>query len=521
MGADVGGLHVIGRWIAARARLTPSRTAIEFGGRRVSYGELDAGSSELARVLLGSGLSPGDRIATLTENRPEHVELLFACAKAGLVLAPLNWRLTPPELAAQLEAFTPALVVASEAHTARVDDARALAAGAPERARLEGLVDELGARSLNAELPAVDDADGLLLIATSGTTGEPKGALLTHANCFWTNLGLDLSVPLGADDVVLQVLPECHVGGWNVQPLLAWWKGATVVLEPSFDPGRVLELVVHRRVTTMMGVPATYLLLAQQPGFDEADLTSLRTVVAGGAAMPLSLLERWHRRGVAVVQGYGLTEASPNVCCLAPEDAFSHAGSVGKPYAYVEVALRDEASGELVDGAGRGEVYVRGPNVFAGYWRDPAATSDVVEDGWLRTGDVAERDEAGYYRICGRTKEMYVSGGENVYPGEVEHVLAACESVAEAAVVAVGHPRWGETGVAFVVAKPGELLRAEELAIHCRANLASYKVPSEVHVVGSLPRSSLGKVDKARLAATAASGARGGGGAQWVDSSST
>jgi fatty-acyl-CoA synthase len=502
MSARADGEHVIGRWINERARLTPSRTAIEFDGRAITYRELDAESTKLARALLTHGLTSGDRIVTLSENRPEQVELLFACAKAGLVLAPLNWHHTPTELAAQLESFTPTLIVASKAHFERMKEACALLAVSATPHCLEGLRMGLGPTSANFDLPFVNDDDSLFLIATSGTTGKPKGAQLTHANCFWTNLGLDLCVPINGNDVVLQVLPECHVGGWNIQPLLAWWKGATVVLEPSFDPRRVLELIANRRVTTMTGVPTTYLLLAQQPGFDEADLSSLRTVIVGGASMPLALLEKWHQRGVDVVQGYGLTEASPNVFCLAPEDAFTHAGSVGKPYAYVEVALHDDASDTFVAGAGRGEIFVRGPNVFAGYWQDPVATANVFKEGWLRTGDVAERDEAGYYRICGRTKEMYISGGENVYPAEVEQVLLAFENVVEATVVATQHPRWGETGAAFVVVRPGVCLNIKELTIHCRTYLATYKVPTEIHVVCELPRTHVGKVDKARLKAS-------------------
>lgn len=492
-------LHVIGRWISERARQTPCRSAIEFDGDAITYAELEVRSTELAHALLHFGLMPGDRIATLTENRPEHVELLFACAKAGLVMAPLNWRLTPPELAAQLKVFTPALITASRMHRTRMEETRSLVASATPSLDLETLAQELRPASLKRELPIVEDDDALLIIATSGTTGTPKGVVLTHANCFWTNLGFDLAAPMGGDDVVLQVLPQCHVGGWNVQPLLAWWKGATVVLESSFDPPRVLDLVARRRVTTMMGVPATYLLLAQHPGFAQADLTSLRRVLVGGASMPLTLIEEWHSRGVEVVQGYGLTEASPNVLCLAPEDATSHLGSVGKPYTYVNVALHDNDTGSFVHGAGRGEIYVKGPNVFRGYWDNAAATAAAFDDGWLRTGDVAERDEAGYYRICGRAKEMFVSGGENVYPAEVEQVLASYLDVAEAAVVAIAHPRWGESGVAFVVAKRGATLETETLTTYCRANLAAYKVPSQFHVVEELPRSTVGKVDRVRL----------------------
>lgn len=465
----------------------------------MTYGELDTTATQLARALLHYGLSPGHRVATLSENRPEHVALLFACAKAGLILTPLNWRLTAPEIAAQLQTFEPALVFGSRTHRALLEQARALTANTPPVLDLEDLATELGPVTSDHELPYVVDDDGLLIIATSGTTGTPKGVVLTHANCFWTNVGFDLAAPMGGDDVVLQVLPQFHVGGWNVQPLLAWWKGATVVLEPSFDPDRVLDIIERRRITTMMGVPATYLLLAQHPRFEEADLTSLRQVLVGGASMPLPLIETWQARGVAVVQGYGLTEASPNVLCLAPEDATAHLGSVGKPYAYVEVALHDNVTNTFIVGEGRGEIYVKGPNVFPGYWNNPAATAAAFDGEWLRTGDIAERDDAGYHRICGRAKEMYISGGENVYPAEVEQVLAAYVDVDDAAVVAIAHPRWGETGVAFVAAKRDTCLDIAQLTEHCRSSLAPFKVPSQFRVIDELPRTSVGKIDKIRL----------------------
>ena len=266
--------------------------------------------------------------------------------------------------------------------------------------------------------------------------------MLTHANCFWTNLSFDLATGIDRDDVVLQVLPQFHVGGWNVAPLLAWWKGARVVLERQFDPARALELIERRRVTMMMGVPATYLFMAQEPAFERAEVGSLRRAVVGGAPMPETLLETWAARGTEIVQGYGLTEAAPNVLCLPPEDAMRRAGCAGKAYPFVEVRLGAED-----------ELQVRGPNVFAGYWRNPEATSAVLDgDGWLRTGDIAERDADGFYRIKGRLKEMYISGGENVYPAEVEAVLHEHVLVSDAAVVGVEDERWGEVGLAFVVA---------------------------------------------------------------------
>ncbi len=488
--------HTMGPWLTMSAARWWGRTAVECDGAETTYEQLDARSTALARALVASGLQPGSRLATITENHVEHIVLFFACAKSGLILAPLNWRLTADELALQLELFEPSLVAVSTLQWSRFSEDPVVNAYRP--LRLESLLEDIAPPPGDEELPEVGEDDGLLLIATSGTTGRPKGALLTHANCFWTNVALGLSVPIASDDVVLQLLPQYHVGGWNVQPLLAWRMGATVVLERAFEPSRVLGLIERRGVTTMMGVPTTYLMLANEPTFDDTNLSSLRTVVVGGAAMPHSLADRWRARGVRIAQGYGLTEASPNVCCLTPDDAEGRGDSVGKPYAYVEVDLRD-VNDVPVEGAGRGELWVRGPNVFAGYWRNPSATDAVLRDGWLDTGDVAERDPDGFLRISGRSKEMFISGGENVYPAEVERVLTMFDDVAEAAVVGVGDPRWGEVGVAFVVARCGALVDVGALERHCRAHLASFKVPRSFHVVDRLPQSHIGKIDKAAL----------------------
>ena len=478
----------IGRWLADRARATPERAAIRFLGRELTYAALDRRANRLAAGLAARGLRRGDRLATLTGTSPDHVATFFACARLGVALQPISWRLAAPEITYQLEHAEPALLLAAAEH----EELARLASGEVEVARI-------GDPTLEGDAEVVDrakDDDVLLLVYTSGTTGKPKGALLTHANCFWTNLSFDRIAGVQHDDVVLQVLPQFHVGGWNVQPLLAWWKGATVVLEESFDAGRTLRLIAEQRVTTMMGVPATYLFLAQEPGFAEADLSSLRLAVVGGAPMPEALLETWHDRGVDIVQGYGLTEAAPNVLCLPPEDARRKLGFAGKPYPHVDVGLRDAESGTLLEGPATGELVVRGPNVFAGYWRDPAATDQVLRDGWLATGDVAERDAEGFYRIAGRLKELVISGGENVYPAELEDVLHDHPAVAEAAVIGVPDERWGEACAAFVVLRPGTTATADELRGHCHARLARFKVPRSVTFVAELPRSSLGKVLK-------------------------
>jgi fatty-acyl-CoA synthase len=474
----VSGRLTLGRWLADRARTTPDRVGIDYRDREVTYRELDDAANRLASWFAERGLRRGDRVATLTGNTPEHVAVFFACARLGLILAPLSWRLTGPELAYQLGDSEPAVFLVEPEYSE-------LAEATGEK--FEPLVID-GGDGARRDVAADDDA--LLLVYTSGTTGKPKGALLTHANCFWTNVGFDVATGISGDDVVLQVLPQFHCGGWNVQALLSWWKGARVVLERAFEAGRCLDLIERKRVTTTMGVPANYLFMSQSPRFADADLSSLRRAVVGGAPMPLALLETWRERGVEIVQGYGLTEAAPNVLCLPAEDAVRKAGFAGKPYPQVEVGLSD-----------KGELLVRGPNVFAGYWRNPEATAETVVDGWLHTGDLAERDAEGYYRISGRLKDMYISGGENVYPAEIEDVLLSLDGVGDAAVLGVPDERWGEIGVAFVVLEPGVSLSTEEVLEWCRGRLARFKVPGSVRFLDELPRSGMNKVLKDELRA--------------------
>jgi fatty-acyl-CoA synthase len=494
----VSGVHTLGRWLDDRARNTPGRVAIDAAGVAITYAELHERSHRMAAALTARGVAHRDRVATLTPNSAEHVALLFACAGLGLALQPLNWRLVPAELRYQLDDAEPTLLVVDPAH---IDLAAATGKDVPQ----------ITFSDLDSDGPVPDvdvaDDDPLFLAYTSGTTGKPKGAVLTHANCFWTNLSFDRTSGIGEDDVVLQVLPQFHSGGWNVQPLLAWWKGATVVLEASFDPARALRLIQEKRVTTMMGVPATYLFMAEQPEFATCDLSSLRLAVVGGAPMPESLLQTWQARGIGIVQGYGLTEAAPNVLCLPQEDAARKLGFAGKPYPHVDVALRDPDSGTLLDGSATGELVVRGPNVFAGYWRNPEATAAAFADGWLLTGDLAERDEEGYYRIVGRLKDLVISGGENVYPAEIEDVLHAHPAVADAAVVGVPDERWGEVCVAYVVLRPDQDVDEQAVLEWCAARLARFKVPRSVRFLDALPRSGMDKVLKDELRASALEGA--------------
>ncbi len=345
----------------------------------------------------------------------------------------------------------------------------------------------------------VEDGDDLLIVFTSGTTANPKAPILTHSNCFWTNLSLSRIAEIRSEDVVLAVMPQYHAGGWNIQPLLAWWVGATVVLERTFDPGRVLHLIEQRRITTMMGVPANYLFLAEHPDFEKTDLSSLKNAIVGGAPMPEPLLRAWHARGVSLSQGYGLTEASPNVLCLADDEARSKVGSAGKPYPHVEVKLVDSVTGEEISGPGYGELLVSGPGVFKGYFRDEVATQATLRDGWLHTGDLFYRDSDGYYSVIDRLKDIFITGGESVAPAEIESVLITHPGVADAAVIGLPDERWGEVPVAFVVKRRGVPVDDQELNEFCLKKLAKFKIPKAYKWVGEIPRSSSHKIQRRLL----------------------
>lgn len=494
-------LHTLGRWTRDRAVATPDRVAVDDRGVVTTYRELDERASRLAGALLDQGYGVGDRVATITGNSADHVVVFFACAKAGLVLVPLSWRLSPRELAVQLEQADPALLLVEDEFTT-------LSAATTRRLVTPIATRALGGNGIEADVPHptrtglddppqrrdVRDDDAMLIIFTSGTQGKPRGAILTHANCFWTNLALSRIAEITSSDTVLAVMPQFHVGGWNVQPLLAWWVGATVVLERTFDPGRVLQLIQERKITTTMGVPANYLFLSEHPSFASTDLSSLRHAIVGGAPMQEPLLRTWHSRGVALTQGYGLTEASPNVLCLPDEDARTKVGLAGKPYPHVEVAVADPATGEELEGEATGELIVRGPSVFPGYFRSPEQTEVALRGGWLHTGDLVHRDAEGYFRVVDRISDIYISGGESISPTEVENVMSTHPAVAHVAVVGVPDSRWGEVGIAFVVVRPGVATDEENLLEHCAARLAAFKMPKRVLLVSKLPRSSGNKI---------------------------
>ncbi|MCH1883786.1 AMP-binding protein [Agrococcus sp. ARC_14] len=509
--AQTAGPLTLGRWTTDRAATDPARPAIVDRGVVVTYGELEARATALAHALGDAGHGRGARIATVTGSTADQVVLLFACAKAGATLVPLSWRLTAGELAAQLAIADPSLLLVEDDHrpVAEAALARMAEGGIPTTAP-QLPITALGAAGVESAVPRAThpvghgaplDDDGLLMLFTSGTTSAPKAVVLTHANCAWANLSLSRATPLTPDDVVLQVLPQHHVAGWNVQPLLAWWVGARVVLERTFDAGRALALIERHRVTATMGVPTTYRALIQHPDFAARDLTSIRSAIVGGGMLDPRAAEQLMRRGMLVQQGYGLTEAAPNVT-ICHDD--TDAGTVGRAYPHVDLALL--VDGQVVHGPGTGELLVRGPAVFQGYFRDPEATAAAHHGAWLRTGDLVSRDAAGRVRIVDRMKDIVRSGGESIAPIEVELALLEHPAVDDAAVAGVPSEHWGEQLVAWLVL--AEPVDDAALRDHLDGRIADFKHPKRYLRIDAIPRTTSGKpLRRALTAAYAAEGA--------------
>ncbi|MFE0700780.1 long-chain fatty acid--CoA ligase [Streptomyces sp. NPDC058872] len=492
----------IGSWPARRARKTPDRIAVVHEGSTSTYRELHERVLRLAHALRTLGVVRGDRIAYLGPNHPAFLETLFAAGTLGAIFVPLNTRLTVPELTHNLVDSGSTVLV----HGPEQDGtARAAAAGAGMRHRIalagpdddspgyEELLAHAGTEPLDE---AVAPEDPCIIMYTSGTTGRPKGAVLSHANITWNSVNVLVDTDLTGDEVTLVMAPLFHTAGLNMTCLPTLLKGGRVVLLGAFDAERVLELIEELRVTYAFGVPTMYDAMAARPRWATTDLSSLRTLNCGGAPVPARTIATYLDRGLAFSQGYGMTEASPGVLYLDREQAAAKAGSAGVPHFFTDIRIvlpdgREAGPGE------RGEIQVQGPHVMTGYWNRPEDTEAVFTgEGWLRTGDVARTDDDGYVSIVDRVKDMFVSGGENVYPAEVEEVLLTHPAVAECAVIGVPDPVWGEVGRAVVVLGPGARADRDEILGHLHGRLAKYKIPKTLVLTEELPRTASGKIIK-------------------------
>jgi fatty-acyl-CoA synthase len=482
--------------IANRADFTPQKPALVFAGRVWSYAAFSSRVERAAAVLSDLGLGTGDRIAVLAQNLPEILELLFACARLGSVLVPLNWRLAVPEHRYILTDCAPKILAADSlhrsllAHAAEGMHATFLALegeAAGEWLSYQQLIDRASPRA-----PAGSLEHPVALLYTSGTTGNPKGAILTQNNLVWNAHNSYAMHEMTSADVVLTTLPLFHTGGLNIQTVPALLAGATVHLHRKFDPAETLAAIPTVRPTLTVLVPTQMQTLLAHPEWPRTDLTSLRLVGTGSSVVPEALIRDFSARGLSVVQVYGATETGPISIYLTAEYAHSKIGSTGKPAPYCDVRIVDPAGRDVPAGT-QGEIWVRGPAVSPGYWGEAPRGAQA----WFATGDVGHRDGEGFYYIDDRMKDMIISGGENIAPAQVENVLYDHPAVAEAAVIGIPDPRWVEIPVAVVVRR--HEVEADALITHCRTRLAHFKAPRAVFFVESLPRNAMGKVQKFKL----------------------
>lgn len=501
--ASHGGRFVgVGEWLERRTQLSPERIGLVdvASGARLSYRTLNLRARALAAWLAERhGVRQGDRVAALAANRPEYLDALFACALLGAILTPLNWRLTPPELAGILRDCEPVALLCDEPQRAQAEaGARAAGLATPlvEMASFPGADAALAARA--APFASDDGEEIALILYTSGTTGVPKGAMLSHRMLTWNAINTQISWGLRENDIAPISAPFFHAGGLNVLTTPLYHLGGTVVLQRDTSPAETLRVIAAERCTVAFAVPTVFQMMMERPEFQSADLSSLRFCITGGSSCPLPIIAGYAARGLEFRQGYGLTEVGVNCFSLAPEDAMRKAGSVGRPVFHSRARLVDEQGRAVAPGA-VGELALAGPHVCSGYWRRPQATAEAMPDGWWRTGDLAQVDDEGYYFIVGRRKDLFISGGENVYPAEVEGALALHPGIAEVAVIGRPDPRWGEVGLAVVVPRQPGALAAQDVLMFCDGKLARYKIPKAVVFTDSLPRNAMGKVVKADL----------------------
>jgi acyl-CoA synthetase (AMP-forming)/AMP-acid ligase II len=483
--------------LAHHAMRTPDKAMTVFGGETLTYGETADRVARLAGGLAARGIGRGDVVGLLAYNSPAFLEALFATNHLGAVAMPINWRLAAPEVRYILE-HAEARALVCDAETAACGDEAAKGLGLL-RLAMEGLADVRGEPVPCAE---VDGDDVHRLMYTSGTTGRPKGVMLTHANLAWKNLAHLVELGFRADDLGLACGPLYHVGALDLTTTTLVAAGATTIVHRVFDAAAVVDEIERSRVTAVWLAPAMVNAIMALPGVEQRDLSSVRVIVNGGEKLPIPLIERLQRTfpSAWIADAYGLTETVSGDTFLDRDSLVTKLGSVGRPCLHLELDVWDD-EGRSVGPGVPGEVVLRGPKVFKGYWRDPEATERAFAGGWFHTGDVGVRDDDGYVFIVDRLKDMIVSGGENIAGSEVERVLYEHDAVLECAVVGRADERWGEVPVAFVVLREGAAATADELVSHCRGQLAKFKVPKDVTFLDALPRNPSGKVLKRELRA--------------------
>ncbi|MFC0582855.1 acyl-CoA synthetase [Micrococcoides hystricis] len=516
----------LGNWIHRRREKSRGKTAIISPFGELSYDELADRIDQLAAALADAGVSRGDRVAYLGENHPAFLETLFATTSLGAIFVPLNTRLVPAEIAFALKDSGASVLIFSRvleglavlAHrqlSTETEDVTEPSLGlliavndgepvdyarpddSPEILQYEDfLASSAGAEHRDVPVALEDPA---VILYTSGTTGNPKGAVLSHQNFTWNSFNVLVDYDVSSTDVAMMIAPMFHVAslGMGVLPMLL--KGATVVLEPKFDPGRTLELIEKHQATSISGVPTTYQMLCEHPDWDRRDISSLGKLTCGGSAVPHRVMDAYEERGLSFSGGYGMTETSPGATSMQPAMSRIKAGSAGLPHFFTDIRIVDPL-GEPCSVGEVGEIQIQGPNVIAEYWNRPDATAaSYDEGGWFKSGDMGYRDEQGYLFISDRLKDMIISGGENIYPAQVEQEIAQLPQVGSVAVIGVPDEKWGEVPKAIIVLRDGFQLSVAEVREYLADRVAKYKIPPTVEFVADMPRTASGKIRKTDL----------------------
>jgi len=497
----------LGAWLPRRRLRSPDKAAVVYGeNQHLTYAQLADAAEAFSAVLASRGIGSGDAVAYLGENSPDFLITLFGSARIGAVFVPVNTRLVGREIAHIVGDSGARVLVHDPTFDDRLDalpstEAKPprLRTGASGRNGEPGLSRLLDAADTTPELVIADPDAPAAIVYTSGTTGRPKGAVLTHDNLTAVAVNTVIDYDVVSSDVALMISPLFHVASLGMGALPVLLKGGTLVLEKGFEAGRALDLVERHRVTMISGVPTTFQLMADHPAWEVSDVSSLRTLTCGGSAVPDRILSAWEARGLSFSQGYGMTETSPGATSLAAHMTRSKQGSVGLPHFFTEVRVVDELQRSVPTGT-VGEIQISGPNVFAGYHGlDDATRAAKTGDGWFRSGDLGYLDPDGYLYVCGRSKDMIISGGENIYPAEVESLIADLPGVTGAAVIGIPDDRWGEVPLAVVTVAPGARVDTDLVRAHLDGQVARYKLPKDVVIVDTLPRTASGKVIKAEL----------------------
>jgi fatty-acyl-CoA synthase len=503
-------------WVQRWSDLHPAKPAIIFQEKMITYSELHQRANRTACWLQSMGIEKGDRVALLLNNCPEFLDLYFACSRLGAIFVPLNFRSAPPEIDYFLSNSRPRLFIFGSDYADKIDQLTFKDSSPPIQLACIGpacggevAFDFLSETAifdgkkpfLTRTLGPTDPEEPQVIMYTSGTTGLPKGAVLTHRKTFFNCLNADIFFKLHADDVMLVILPLFHSGGLFIQAAPTIYKGATLVIHPRFDPAAVYQDIERYKVTKFLGVPTVYKSLVKVPPEKRGDISSLKICAGGGEKTTPDLIRQCREAGLAFRQVMGQTETSI-LLWASEEDSFNKPGTVGRPVFHAEVSIVDKF-GRTVKPGEIGEIVVRGSIMMKEYWQDPERTEETIKNGYLYTGDLARMDEEGFFYLVDRARDMYITGGENVYPAETERILKQHPGIDDIAVVGVPDETWGEIGHAFVILKSGKSVSAEQIIAFCKERLAAFKCPAKITFCEDFPRTSLGKVRKRELLASA------------------